>query len=76
MHDGFKVVELSERMVDERNWDSSDSLKPEDAVVATRFDEHGSLAYGVDWCRSEAVAGENLVVSCSFYDHMMHLWRA
>lgn len=73
MHDGFKVVELSERMAAGEGWES---LKPEDAMVVTRFDEHESLAYGVDWSRAEAVDGESLVVSCSFYDNMMHLWRA
>jgi diphthamide biosynthesis protein 7 len=73
MHDGFKIVELSERMVEERDWDS---LGSEDAAVVTRFDEHGSLAYGVDWCRAQPVDDQSLVVSCSFYDHMMHLWRA
>lgn len=73
MHDGFKVVELSERLVAGEGWES---MQPEDAVVITRFDEHGSLAYGVDWCRAEPVDGKSYVASCSFYDHTMHLWRA
>lgn len=73
MHDGFKVVDLSERLVEGRDWDL---LQPEDAVVATRFDEHGSLAYGVDWCRAKDADGSTIVASCSFYDHQMHLWRA
>lgn len=73
MHDGFKVVELSQRAVEGREWDT---LRPEDAIVVTRFDGHDSLAYGVDWCRSKEEEGSSLVVSCSFYDHTMHLWRA
>lgn len=72
MHDGFKVVELSEKLVSGNDWDS---LGEEDAIVVTRFDEHESLAYGVDWSRMEQEDGESIVVSCSFYDHMMHLWR-
>ena len=31
---------------------------------------HTSLAYGADWQR-----GSDLVASCSFYDHMLQLWR-
>jgi diphthamide biosynthesis protein 7 len=72
MHDGFKVVELSERVALGNNWDA---LQEEDAVITTRFDGHDSLAYGVDWCRLPPRDGKSLVVSCSFYDHAMHLWR-
>lgn len=73
MHDGFKVVELSSRLIEGQDWNS---LEAEDAVVTTRFDGHDSLAYGVDWSRAAAKDGESLVASCSFYDHSMHMWRA
>lgn len=73
MHDGFKIVELSERLVSgESGWDV---LTDDDARVVTRFDEYESLAYGVDWSRIKQEEGESIIVSCSFYDHMMHLWR-
>ncbi|RIB07589.1 WD40-repeat-containing domain protein, partial [Gigaspora rosea] len=35
----------------------------------TSFMEHKSLAYGVDWSYTQ-----NLAASCSFYDHVIHLW--
>jgi diphthamide biosynthesis protein 7 len=72
MHDGFKVVELSKRLAEGDKWGD---LEEEDAVITTRFDGHESLAYGVDWCRLRPRDGKSLVVSCSFYDHAMHLWR-
>jgi diphthamide biosynthesis protein 7 len=71
MHDGFKVVELSERLA-RSEWEE---LREQDAQITTRFDGHDSLAYGVDWCRLPPKDGKSLVVSCSFYDHAMHLWR-
>ena len=33
---------------------------------------HGSLAYGVDWQRH---APTPLLATCSFYDHLVHVWR-
>ena len=37
-------------------------------LVAARYTEHESLAYGADWL------GAGLVASCSFYDHVMKIW--
>jgi diphthamide biosynthesis protein 7 len=40
-----------------------------------------SLAYGVDWnrCRqvdgSERAEDEDMLISCSFYDRQIHVWR-
>lgn len=60
MHDGFKVVQLS-----------ADS-----AEVVTTFTGHESLAYGADWSSLEGPSGNTLAATCSFYDHLMHLWEA
>lgn len=65
MHDGFKVVRLG---------DADEQGSPSCEIVR-RFDEHTSLAYGVDWSFNHAVCGdETLVASCSFYDHELRLW--
>jgi diphthamide biosynthesis protein 7 len=37
-------------------------------IVAARYTEHESLAYGADWL------GAGLVASCSFYDHVLKIW--
>jgi diphthamide biosynthesis protein 7 len=66
MHDGFKVVRF-------------DSGLPVVAgggfEVLHRFDEHESLAYGVDWSFVSGGDDTSLIASCSFYDHTLHLWR-
>lgn len=72
MHDGFKVVRFG---------GLGDSSAVNDASAGTweivkRFDEHESLAYGVDWSFAEPNGdGDTLVASCSFYDHTLRLWR-
>ncbi|KAG0147226.1 hypothetical protein CROQUDRAFT_715149 [Cronartium quercuum f. sp. fusiforme G11] len=68
MHDGFKVVEIPE------------NVKNQTIRILTRFDQHTSLAYGVDWGKEEVRVGKSinnstLVGSCSFYDHIIHLWK-
>jgi len=65
MHDGFKVVRFT---ADNAGLDGGE---PE---IIKRFDNHTSLAYGVDWSFSDS-GGETLIASCSFYDHTLHLWN-
>jgi diphthamide biosynthesis protein 7 len=78
MHDGFKVIQMSS----EDNISLLDSSAPVEQSVV-RFDEHGSLAYGVDWChrdyRQEGNQQEEdstMIGSCSFYDHSLKTWFA
>ena len=62
MHDGFKVLQLME---------GDEPMK-----VHTRFDEHGSLAYGCDWDRgADADTNGDGIFSCSFYDATWHAWQ-
>ena len=75
MHDGFKVVRIDSALItDLGNVRATDD--GEGCEVVTRFDGHTSLAYGADWSRLQADEGENLVGTCSFYDHTMHVWKA
>lgn len=63
MHDGFKVVHFD---LDEGN--------ATNGHVTKRFDAHESLAYGVDWSFDNSHS-DTLIGSCSFYDHLLHLWK-
>jgi diphthine methyl ester acylhydrolase len=69
MHDGFKVVDFE--TLASNDTDASSSWR-----ISARFDQHQSLAYGVDWSHAPASEKGSLVASCSFYDHSLHLWRA
>ena len=72
MHDGFKVV----RFNDGNAGDIVDFSEGQGGI-RTRFDQHTSLAYGVDWSHAQdGNSDDTLVASCSFYDHTLHLWRA
>jgi diphthine methyl ester acylhydrolase len=65
MHDGFKVVDMD--------------FGAGHARTAVRFDAHESLAYGCDWSfgdeEGEHGSTRTPVISCSFYDHELHLWK-
>jgi diphthine methyl ester acylhydrolase len=66
MHDGFKVLSFGDVLEGDDAWE-----------VKSRFDEHQSLAYGVDWSFAEPDGGgQSLIASCSFYDHLLNVWRA
>ncbi|SCV68666.1 BQ2448_787 [Microbotryum intermedium] len=74
MHDGFKVIEFGSTM-------GKGEGEVEGVLLKTRFDRHESLAYGIDWGRpfpggEEEDRGGDLVASCSFYDHMLHVWSS
>lgn len=75
MHNGFCVVRVETSFLQalEQQVATDDSTNTE---IVTHFEEHTSLAYGVDWSRQPERDEGSLVVSCSFYDHTMHMWRA
>ncbi|KAG6336578.1 hypothetical protein ID866_2516 [Astraeus odoratus] len=67
MHDGFKVVGIG----DAKHFPEHSGP----TRIENRFDEHGSLAYGVDWSYDQGTPrGETLIASCSFYDNKLYLW--
>ena len=72
MHDGFKVVRFRPSN------DTSEGSLLADASgheITKRFDQHESLAYGVDWSFQHHPEGDDtLIASCSFYDCALHLW--
>jgi diphthamide biosynthesis protein 7 len=75
MHNGFYIVKLEGCDID----------------TVAEYKNHGSLAYGIDWCKApdrrkwcrEAEDSlddpcspkESLLASCSFYDRSLHLWQ-
>ena len=66
MHGGLRVLRLS----GDGRWD---------VEVVSEYYEHQSLAYGCDWLSSEAEEKEEeeaALISCSFYDRSVHVWRA
>ena len=40
--------------------------------ILGQFTGHSSLAYGVDWYPGSGE--ENILASCSFYDHVLKIW--
>ncbi|KAK0233086.1 WD40-repeat-containing domain protein [Armillaria fumosa] len=69
MHDGFKIVSFDHLL-------SDDSLHANtgNGKIVKRFDEHESLAYGVDWSYATSEGDQTAIASCSFYDHLLHAW--
>ena len=71
MHDGFKIVRFPD-IGSQLNLPTD--AKGENREIIKRYDEHKSLAYGVDWSYKSS-QDETLIASASFYDHALHLWR-
>lgn len=76
MHDGFKVVRFNLDGLLPDHEKSAGGARGWEWEIATRFDAHTSLAYGVDWSHAEEAGAETMVASCSFYDHTMRVWKA
>lgn len=66
MHDGFKVVAFDYGDAGESHFQGGKVLK--------RFDDHESLAYGVDWSFAPSEENDTPIASSSFYDHVLHTW--
>ncbi|EED79573.1 predicted protein [Postia placenta Mad-698-R] len=77
MHDGFKVVRFNFNGTGNVDLAAYNEAHPQQWEITTRFDEHESLAYGVDWSYAGEGGAEDdtLIASCSFYDHALQLWR-
>lgn len=69
MHGGFAVARLSGG--DGGAMTDGGALEGE---VTHTFP--GTLGYGADWCRLPPAEDGSLVATCSFYDHVMNVWRA
>jgi diphthamide biosynthesis protein 7 len=74
MHDGFKIVRFHDIG---RQTDPSSHTDGTNWGFVRRYDEHKSLAYGVDWSYEswQDQPSQTLIASASFYDHALHLWR-
>ncbi|XP_076039582.1 diphthine methyltransferase isoform X2 [Oratosquilla oratoria] len=60
MHNGFHVL-------------STQDITSNDPKIVVSFEDHQSLAYGVDWYHGQDIE-ENIVASGSFYDKLLCLW--
>ena len=75
MHDGFKVIRFSSTALGLGDGAEKD-VPSEEWKIAKCFNEHSSLAYGVDWSCADADDSETTTIaSCSFYDHVLYTWR-
>ncbi|EMD42052.1 hypothetical protein CERSUDRAFT_102435 [Gelatoporia subvermispora B] len=75
MHDGFKIVRFGLGDADASDGTSTYRVGGEHWRVVKRFDEHESLAYGVDWSFADSDPGDTPIASSSFYDHTLRTWR-
>lgn len=72
MHNGFHVLSVDALL----RQDDRTSLPGIDGCTAlAQFKAHESLAYGVDWGLLGIDGKEDVVASCSFYDHNLRTWR-
>ena len=69
MHDGFKIVTFDSHSL------NTGLPLTSDGRLVRRFDEHTSLAYGVDWSFALSADYDTIIGSCSFYDHTLHVWQ-
>ncbi|OZJ06546.1 hypothetical protein BZG36_00509 [Bifiguratus adelaidae] len=71
MHAGAFTIHVQGGIIGQRDAD------PVTGHVTTEFLEHKSMAYGGDWCYAPGFNVKNsLIVTCSFYDHIAHVWQS
>ncbi|KAJ1948219.1 hypothetical protein FBU59_001693 [Linderina macrospora] len=78
MYGGFHVLDVEVDGVDRSAAvPLPDNGRPNVNIdLTTSFMEHASIAYGADWCQFNCDPTKDwLVGTCSFYDHLFHLWR-
>ena len=61
MHNGFAILHMD---------DTTQQLS-----VQEDYPHQKTLGYGADWFRGKDTGAEDLVVTCSFYDNLVHLWK-
>ncbi|KAI9145906.1 WD40-repeat-containing domain protein [Paraphysoderma sedebokerense] len=65
MYNGFKIVDV----------DYSTNGDVQSLNEVYEFKEHNSIAYGADWWwGSNGEKGNEVIATCSFYDHLLCLW--
>ena len=79
MHAGCRVVRFGRDVMGGDDDGDTEGNEVDPWRIANRFEKHGSMDYGVDWSykgvHSVSGARETFVGSCSFYDHVLHLWQ-
>jgi diphthamide biosynthesis protein 7 len=78
MHGGFNIVNVGDALTAADACEHWSAGEDEGCTITTRFDKHESIAYGVDWSSQhlENLGQKSVIASCSFYDHLLHLWHA
>ncbi|KEQ99472.1 hypothetical protein AUEXF2481DRAFT_972 [Aureobasidium subglaciale EXF-2481] len=67
MHAGARIVQVQRRGEGEEEWEIE---------VLARFEEHKSMNYGSDVQPGSESGGEQTIISTSFYDKLLCLWRS
>ena len=79
MHAGCRVVSFERGVMGGDGDGDENGTEGDGWRIVRTFEKHESMVYGVDWSykgiHSGSGAEETVVGSCSFYDHVLHLWR-
>ena len=80
MHAGCRVVGFGKGVMGGDGEENDNGDEGDVWRIVRTFEKHESMVHGVDWSykgvhSSSDDAEETVVGSCSFYDHVLHLWR-
>ncbi|CAO3684479.1 unnamed protein product [Umbelopsis vinacea] len=67
MHAGGFVIQTKGGLIDK----TENNVQCE---ITSEFLDHKSMTYGGDWMYKQD--NDDLIATCSFYDHILHLWKA